>query len=144
MMTENKKKYNIISEFVKDISFETPTVQAYIHVKDNIAKYKLKIDINSKKIKNKIIEVNILLKLNDESGEEKRSYFEMTYTSIISIEENISDKKDLEKMILVDIPNEVYPRIEDLFSMILEKSGFKGVGINKKIDFEALYKTRKN
>ena len=78
MMTENKKKYNIISEFVKDISFETPTVETYIYVKDSIAKYKLKIDINSKKIKNKIIEVNIVLKLNDESSEKKRSYFEMT------------------------------------------------------------------
>lgn len=144
MMTENKKKYNIVSEFVKDISFETPTVETYIYVKDSIAKYKLKIDINSKKIKNKIIEVNIVLKLNDESSEKKRSYFEMTYTSIVSIEENISDKKDLEKMILIDIPNEVYPRIENLFSTILDKSGFKGVGINKKIDFEALYKTRKN
>jgi len=143
-MTENKKNYNIISEFVKDISFETPTVETYIHVKDSIAKYKLKIDIASKKIKNKIIEVNMSLKLNDESGEEKRSHFEMTYTSIIKIEKEISNKEDLEKMILIDIPNEVYPRIENLFSTILDKSGFKGIGINKKIDFETLYKTRKN
>mgnify|MGYP001162640491 CR=1 FL=1 len=143
-MTENKKNYNIVSEFVKDISFETPTVETYIHVKDSIAKYKLKIDITSKKIKNKIIEVNMSLKLNDESGEEKRSHFEMTYTSIIKIEKEISNKEDLEKMILIDIPNEVYPRIENLFSTILDKSGFKGIGINKKIDFETLYKTRKN
>tara|TARA_B100000029_G_C17474389_1_gene923106 strand:- start:696 stop:1127 length:432 start_codon:yes stop_codon:yes gene_type:complete len=143
-MTENKKNYNIISEFVKDISFETPTVETYIYVKDNIAKYKLKIDITSKKIKNKIIEVNMSLKLNDESGEEKRSHFEMTYASIVKIEKEISNKEDLEKMILIDIPNEVYPRIENLFSTILDKSGFKGIGINKKIDFETLYKTRKN
>jgi preprotein translocase subunit SecB len=143
-MTENKKNYNIVSEFVKDISFETPTVETYIHVKDSIAKYKLKIDITSKKIKNKIIEVNMSLKLNDESGEEKRSHFEMTYTSIIKIEKEILNKEDLEKMILIDVPNEVYPRIENLFSTILDKSGFKGIGINKKIDFETLYKTRKN
>jgi len=143
-MTENKKNYNIVSEFVKDISFETPTVETYIHVKDSIAKYKLKIDITSKKIKNKIIEVNMSLKLNDESGEEKRSHFEMTYTSIIKIEKEISNKEGLEKMILIDVPNEVYPRIENLFSTILDKSGFKGIGINKKIDFETLYKTRKN
>ena len=105
-MTEN---FKILAEFVKDISSETPDIQSYIFVKENISKYQLNIDINSKALKNKMIEVNTTLKFEDKEPNEKRSYFEIVYASIVKIDEKVEDKKDLEKIILCDVPNKIYP-----------------------------------
>jgi preprotein translocase subunit SecB len=140
-MTEN---FEILAEFVKDISSETSDVQTYIFVKEKISKYHLSIDINSKALKNKMIEVNTTLKFDDKELSEKRSYFEIIYTSIVKIDDAVNDKKDLEKIILCDVQNKIYPNLEKTFLNLIHNSGFPEVTIDKKIDFTELYKQRAN
>ena len=140
-MTEN---FKILAEFVKDISGETADIQTYIFVKEQISKYHLNIDINSKALKNKMIEVNTTLKFDDKELSEKRSYFEIIYTSIVKIDDAINDKKDLEKIILCDVQNKIYPNLETTFLNLIHNSGFPEVTIDKKIDFTELYKQRAN
>ena len=140
-MTEN---FKILAEFVKDISSETADVQTYIFVKEQISKYHLNIDINSKALKNKMIEVNTALKFDDKESSEKRSYFEIIYTSIVKIDDAVNDKKDLEKIILCDVQNKIYPNLEKAFLNLIHNSGFPEVTIDKKIDFTELYKQRAN
>ena len=115
-MTE---KFKILAEFVKDISSETPNIQCYIFVKENISKYQLNIDINSKALKNKMIEVNTTLKFEDKEPNEKKSYFEIVYASIVKIDEEIKDKNDLEKIVLCDVQNKIYPNLEKTFLDLL-------------------------
>ena len=140
-MTEN---FKILAEFVKDISSETPNIESYIFVKENISKYQLNIDINSKALKNKMIEVNTTLKFEDKEPNEKKSYFEIVYVSIVKIDDEIKDKKDFEKIILCDVQNQIYPKLEKTFLNLLHNSGFAGVKLDKKIDFAELYKQRPN
>ena len=140
-MTEN---FKILAEFVKDISSETPDVQSYIFVKENISKYNLKIDIISKALKNKMIEVNTTLKFEDIELNEKKSYFEVVYASIVKIDENIKDKKDLEKIVLCDVQNKIYPNLKKTFLNLLHNSGFPEVKLDKQIDFTQLYEQRSN
>tara|TARA_B110000305_G_scaffold196501_1_gene221590 strand:+ start:233 stop:655 length:423 start_codon:yes stop_codon:yes gene_type:complete len=140
-MTEN---FKILAEFVKDISSETPDIQSYIFVKENISKYQLNIDINSKALKNKMIEVNTTLKFEDKEPNEKKSYFEIVYTSIVRVNEEIKEKKDLEKILLCDVQNRIYPNLEKTFLNLLHNSGFPEIKLEKKIDFTQLYKQRSN
>ena len=140
-MTEN---FKILAQFVKDISCETPNVQSYIFVKENISKYHLNIDINSKALKNKMIEVNTTLKFEDKEPNEKKSYFEIVYASVVKVDEEIKDKKDLEKIILCDVQNKIYPNLEKTFLNLLHNSGFPEVKLEKKIDFTELYKKKTN
>ena len=140
-MTEN---FKILAEFVKDISSETPNVQSYIFTKENISKYHLNIDIISKAIKNKMIEINTTLKFEDKELSENKSYFEIVYASIIKIDEGIKEKKDLEKIILCDVQNKIYPNLEKTFLNLLHNSGFPEVKLDKQIDFTQLYKQRSN
>ena len=140
-MTEN---FKILAEFVKDISSETPDVQSYIFVKENISKYQLNIEINSKALKNKMIEVNTTLKFEDKEPNEKKSYFEIIYVSIVRVNEEIKDKKDLEKILLCDVQNKIYPNLEKTFLNLLHNSGFPEIKLDKKIDFTQLYKQRSN
>ena len=140
-MTEN---FKILAEFVKDISSETPDIQSYIFVKENISKYQLNIDINSKALKNKMVEVNTTLKFEDKEPNEKKSYFEIVYTSIVKVNEDIKDKKDLEKILLCDVQNKIYPNLEKTFLNLLHNSGFPEITLDKKIDFTQLYKQRSN
>ena len=140
-MTEN---FKILAEFVKDISSETPDIQTYIFVKDNIAKYQLNIDINSKALKNKMIEVSTTLKCEDKELNEKRSYFEIVYVSIVKVDEEVKDKKDLEKILLCDVQNKIYPNLEKTFLDLLHNSGFPEIKLDKKIDFTKLYKQKSN
>ena len=137
------KKFKIFAEFVKDISSETKDVQTYLFVKDYISKYQLTIDIMSKPAKNKLIEVNTTLKFKDKEPREKKSYFEIVYASIIKIDEDIKDKKDLQKIILCDVQKEIQPNLEKTFTNLLNNSGFNEVNINK-IDFDKLYNERFN
>ena len=137
------KKFKILAEFVKDISGETKDVQTYLFVKDYISKYQLTIDIMSKPAKNKLIEVNTTLKFKDKEPREKKSYFEIVYASIIKIDEDIKDKKDLQKIILCDVQKEIQPNLEKTFTNLLNNSGFNEVNINK-IDFDKLYNERFN
>ena len=140
-MIEN---FKILAEFVKDISSETPDVQSYIFVKENISKYQLNIDINSKALKNKMIEVNTTLKFEDKDLNEKKSYFEIIYASIIRVEDSVKDKKDLEKIILCDVQNKIYPNLEKTFLNLLHNSGFPEVKMGKKINFNKLYSEKFN
>ena len=140
-MTEN---FKIIGNFIKDMSSETPDAQTFIFVKDKISKYRLNIDINSRAVKNGIIEVNTILKYIDLPEVLKKSHFEITYTSIVKIDEKVSDKKVMEKIILCDVPNKIYPDLERIFLNLLTDSGYPGIKFEKKINFTELYKQRSN
>ena len=140
-MTE---KFKILAEFIKDMSSETPDVQSYLFVKENMSKYHLNIDINSKALKNKMIEVITTLKFEDKNLNNKKAHFEINYASIIKIDEEIKEKKDLEKIILCDVQNKIYPKLEKAFLNLLNDSGFPGVKIEKKVDFDKLYKEKFN
>ena len=135
------EKYKILTEFVKDISVETKDVQTYLFVKDYISKYQLSIDINSKPTKNKLVEITTTLKFEDKQNNEKKSYFELAYVTIIKIEENIKEKKEIEKIILCDSQKEIQNRLEKSFTDLINNSGFKNVNV-KNIDFEKLYNSR--
>ena len=136
-------KFEILAEFVKDISSETKDVQTYLFVKDYISKYQLTIDITSLPSKNKMIEVNTTLKFEDKENNPKKSYFELIYASLIKIDDNIEEKKELEKIILCDVQKQIKPNIEKVFTDLINNSGFKGVSF-KNIDFEKLYNSRFN
>ncbi len=134
-------KFEILAEFVKDISSETKDIQTYLFVKDYISKYQLTIDITSLPSKNKMIEINTTLKFEDKKNNIKKSYFELIYASLIKINENIKEKKELEKIILCDVQNQIKPNIEKVFTDLISNSGFKGISF-KSIDFEKLYNSR--
>ena len=137
------KNYKILAEFVKDASSETKDIQTYLFVKDYISKYQLTIDINSRPTKNKLIEVITILKFEDKEDNEKKSYFELVYVSIVKLEESITEKKEAEKIILCDVQNEIQPNIEKAFTDLINNSGFKQVNV-KNIDFEKLYNSKFN
>ena len=138
------KKYKIIAQFIKDMSSETPDIETYIFVRDYISKYQLNIDINSKALKNKMIEINTILKFEDRQENKKKSYFEINYSTIVQVNEEIKEKKDLERIILCDVQIEIYPELERSFLNLLHNSGYPDVKIEKKIDFEQLYSQRLN
>ena len=141
MMKEN---FKILAQFVKDMSSETPDIQTYLYVKDNISKYHLNIDIKSKALKNKMIEVDTTMHFEDKKINEKKSHFEIIYTSVIKVDEDIKEKKKLEKIILCDLQNKIYPNLEKTFTNLLNNSGFPGIKIEKKIDFNKLYNDKFN
>ena len=138
------KKYKILASFIKDMSSETPNVESYLFTKDNISKYELDIDINSNPLKNKLIEVNTCLKFNNKTKQEKKSYFEVIYTSIVRIEDGVKEKKDLQKIILCDVPTEIYEKIEKILLNILSDSGYPGIKFDKKINFNKLFTEKFN
>ena len=140
-MTE---KFKILAKYIKDLSSETPDIETFIFVKDNISKYQLNIDITSKALKNKLIEVNTTLKFQDKKQVEKKSYFELIYSSIVKIGDDIKEKKDLQKIILCDVQKEIYPNLETSFLNLLHNSGYPGIKFEKKVDFENLFKQRFN
>ena len=137
------KKFKILTEFIKDISSETKDVQTYLFVKDYISKYQLSIDITSKPTKNRLIEVNTTLKFEDKQKNEKKSYFEIIYVTIIKLDESIKEKKEVEKIILCDVQKKIQPRMEKSFTDLINNSGFKEISV-KNIDFEKLYNSRFN
>ena len=138
------EKYKILSSFIKDMSSETPDVESFLFTKDNISKYELDIDISSKPLKNKLIEVNTCLKFHDKTKQEKKSYFEVIYTSVVRIEDGVKEKKDLQKIILCDVPTEIYTELEKILINLLSSSGYPGVKFDKKIDFNKLFNEKFN
>jgi len=138
------KKYKILGKYIKDMSSETPDIETYIFVRDYISKYQLNIDINSKALKNKMIEINTILKFEDKQDNKKKSYFEINYSTVIKVEEEIKEKKDLEKIILCDVQTEIYPELEKSLLNLLHNSGYPNVKFEKKVDFEQLYAQRLN
>ncbi len=143
-MTTMTEKFKILAKYIKDISSETPNIETYLFVRDNISKYILNIDITSKALKNKLIEINVTLKFEDKEPNEKKSYFEIVYAAIIKIDDDIKDKKDLEKIILCDVPNKIYPEMEKAFLDLVHNSGHPEIKLEKKVDFDKLYKDRFN
>ena len=140
-MTE---KFKILAQYIKDISSETPNIETYIFVKDNISKYQLNIDITSVPLKNKMIEVNTTLKFEDKEPNERKSYYEIVYSTIVKVNEEIKEKKDLEKIILCDVPTKIYPNLEKSFLDLIHNSGHPDIKLDKKIDFEFLYSNKFN
>ena len=134
------KNYKILAKFIKDMSSETPDAETYMYVKDNIGRYQLGIDINSRAIKSRLIEINTSIKFHDKEQNVKKSIFEFVYTSIVQIDENLKDKKILEKIVLVDVQKDIYENIENTLINLLHNSGYPAIKIEKKIDFESLYK----
>ena len=139
-----KDKFKILAKFIKDVSSETPNVETYLYVKENISKYHLNIDITSKALKEKIIEVNTTLKFEDKEQNEKKSYYEIVYTAVVKINDEIKEKKDLEKIILCDVPTKIYPELENSFLSLVHNSGHPEITLEKKIDFIKLYNERFN
>jgi preprotein translocase subunit SecB len=138
------KKYKILGKYIKDMSSETPDIETYIFVKDHISKYQLGIDINSKALKNKMIEINTIFKFEDKEKNQKKSYFEINFATIVRVNDEVKEKKELEKIILCDAQVEIYPDLEKSFLDLVHNSGYPGVKFEKKIDFVNLYNQRFN
>ena len=134
-----KENYKILGRYIKDMSSETPNIETYIFVKDHISKYQLSIDISSKALKDKMIEINTIMKFEDKQENKKKSFFEINFSTIIKVGEEIKEKKDLEKIILRDVQIEIYPDLEKTLLNVLHNSGYPGIKFEKKVDFEKLY-----
>ena len=140
-MTE---KYKILGKFIKDMSSETPDVETFLFVKQYIPKYQLNIDIKSKALKDKMVEVNTTLKFEDKEDNKKKSFFEIVFATIVKISDDVKEKKELEKIILCDVQNEIYPHMEKAFLNLVHDSGYPGIKFEKKVDFDKLYNQRFN
>ena len=134
--------YKIVARYIKDSSSETPDLETYLFVKENISKYKLKIDIKTKPLKNALLEINITFTYKDDDTNEKKSFFEIIFAVIVKINNEIKEKKDLEKIILCDIPNSIYPELEKSFLNLIHNSGHQNLEFGKKVDFNKLYNER--
>ena len=139
-----KENYKILGRYIKDMSSETPNVETYVFVRDHISKYQLGIDISSKALKDKMIEINTLMKFEDKEESKKKSFFEINFSTIVKINDDIKDKKDLEKIILCDVQTQIYPDLEKSLLDLLHNSGYPNIKFEKKIDFEKLYSQRLN
>jgi len=138
------KNYKILAKYIKDMSSETPDVETYIFAKDNISNYQLDININSKPLKNRHIEINTIIKYEDKKDNKKKSYFEIVFATIIKIDEAVKEKKDFEKIILCEVQTEIYPYMEKCLLDLLHNSGYSNIKLEKKIDFENLYNQKFN
>ena len=138
------KKYKILGKYIKDLSSETPDIETYLYVRDNISNYQLDINITSKALKNKLIEINTTFKFLDKENNKKKSYFEIVYSTIIKPDDEVKEKKELEKIILCDVQNEIYPQLEKSLIDILHNSGYPDVKFEKKVDFDNLYNQKFN
>ena len=137
-------KYKILGKYIKDMSSETPDIETYIFVKSQISKYQLDININSKPIKDKMVEISTLLRFADKENSKKKSFFEINFSTIVKVDDEIKEKKDLEKIILCDVQKEIYPDLEKSLLSLLHNSGYPDIKFEKKIDFEKLYNQRLN
>ena len=138
------KKFKILDNYIKDLSSETPDIETYIFVKERIGKYQLDIDIKSRALKNKMVEIDTKFKFEDKEESKKKSYFEILYSTIIKVDDEVLDKKELEKIILCDVQIEIYPELEKSLLNLLHNSGYPDIKFEKKVDFEGLYKKRFN
>ena len=135
--------YKIISKFIKDISFEIPNIETFVMLEKEIPKYKLNFEVKSRPYKDKIVEVNTILTVVPGPDVKNKMLAEINLTALVSLEKNITDKKELEKIILVEVPKEVYPTLYDAFIYFFKQAGIKNVSIDKEINFEKLYNEKK-
>ena len=140
-MTE---KFEILGKYIKDLSSETPDIETYLFVKDRISKYQLGIDINSKAVKDKLVEINTTFKFEDKENVNKKAYFEIVYSALVKINDEVKEKKELEKIILCEVPTKIYPDLEKSLLDLLHNSGYPGIKKEKKVDFENLYNQKFN
>ena len=138
------KKFEILGKYIKDLSSETPDIETYLFVKDRISKYQLGIDINSKAVKDKMVEINTIFKFEDKEKVSKKAYFEIVYSTLVKINDEVKEKKELEKIILCEVPTKIYPDLEKSLLDLLHNSGYPGIKIEKKVDFENLYNQKFN
>ena len=141
MMTE---KFKILAKYIKDMSSETPDIETFIFVQENINKYQLNIDINSKALKNKLVEVDTTLKFEDRENNEKKSYYEIVYSTVIRVNNDVKEKDEMQKIILCDVPTAIYPDLEKAFLSLIHDSGHPEIKLEKKVDFNKLYNERFN
>ena len=140
-MTE---KFEILGKYIKDLSSETPDIETYLFVKERISKYQLGIDISSKAVKDKLVEINTTFKFEDKEIVSKKSYFEIVYSTIVKINDEVKEKKELERIILCEVQTKIYPDLEKSLLDLLHNSGYPGIKIEKKVDFENLYNQKFN
>ena len=131
--------YKIISKFIKDISFEIPSVQTFVMLEKEIQKYNLNFNVKSTKFKENIIEVNTILSLAASQEVKHKILTEINFTTLVAVEKNLNDKKELEKIILIKIPTEIYPLLYETFVYLFSQAGLKNISIKKEVDFERLY-----
>ena len=140
-MTE---KFKILAKYIKDMSSETADIETFLFVKQNISKYQLSIDITSRALKNKLIEINTTLKFEDKKPNIKKSHYELIHSTIIRVDDDVKEKKELERIILCDVPNKIYSDLESSFLNLIHNSGHPGIKFEKKIDFNKLYNEKYN
>ena len=144
MTKKMNKKYKIVSQFIKDLSSETKNLETYIYVQDIISRYNLNIEINSKPLKNKMIEIDTVLKFHDSENMNFKLLFELIYTSVIKINESTINKEELEKIVICDVQEEIFPDLKNIFLNIIHNCGYKNVTFDKDINFQNLYKEKVN
>ena len=143
-MTIMTEKFEILGKYIKDLSSETPDIETYLFVKERISKYQLGIDINSKAVKDKLVEINTTFKFEDKEQVSKKAYFEIVYSTVVKINDEVKEKKELEKIILCEVQTKIYPDLEKSLLDLLHNSGYPGIKIEKKVDFENLYNQKFN
>ena len=140
-MTE---KYEIIFKYIQDLSVEIPSAETFMISREHITKYVLSININTKTLKNKMLEVITKLTFKDPNEKNKRCHFEISYATVIKIKDEKLQKNELEKVVLCDVQNEVYPELEKILIKTIKDAGFPALKLDKKIDFDLLYRQRTN
>ena len=141
---KKKMNYKIIGKYIKDLNFNIPNPKTFFLLSKDISNYKVNIDIKSNQIKDKIIEVQISLSLSSENEELEKINTKIIFSAVIELTNKIDEKTELEKIILINVPNDIYPELRKIFIFIFESSGFKDIKINEKVDFQKLYYMRKN
>ena len=131
--------YKIVTKFIKDISFEIPNVETLLFLENNLEKYNVKVDITSKPIKQRIVQVDTILKFENDTEVEKKAQIEITLSAVVKIETDLENKKELQEIILIHVPTDVYPMLFEIFALLIEKSGLPKMKIEKNIDFRKLY-----
>ena len=144
MKMKMTEKFKILANYIKDMSSETKDIETFLFVKENISKYQLNIGITSKALKDKLIEIDITLKFEDKENNQKKSHYEIIYSTVIRVSDDIKDKKDIEKIVLCDVPNLIYPNLEKAFLNVVHDSGHPDIKLEKKIDFDKLYNEKFN
>ena len=144
MMKDKSKNFKIILEYIKDLSIETPSVEALSFVRKDISNYVMDIDINSSLLKNKALEITTKLTLQDKKGNNEKSFFEIKYSTVIAIDSSINDKNLIGKIVLCDVQKKIYPKIEKIFLNLIKDAGFPEINFEKKVDFEKLYNEKFN
>ena len=136
--------YKIIGKYIKNLNFNIPDSKSFSLLAKDIPSYKININIQSNQIKEKVIEIDTSLKLKPINNNNEKITTEIMFTAIIELDQEIKDKKEVEKIILIDVPTEIYPELRKVFVFVFENSGFREIKIDPNVDFKKLYLSRQN